>query len=90
MNDFKKKLYDKIQIYSNKEYLDNYIKNEFMTDEGNANIFLSVQNKDDIFDVWTVGNQVDLERDVYDYIEEKTEMLGNDVPIKLTFVGCSF
>ena len=90
MNDFKTKMKDKIRQYSNEQYLDGYIKSEFLTKDGDADIYLNVDEKYDIFDSWTVGNQTDLEKDVYDFIEEKTAMLGNHVPINLHILGCPF
>lgn len=90
MNDFKSKMKEKIRQYSNEQYLDGYIKKEFITKDGDADIFINVDEKYDLFDSWTVGEQIDLESDVYDYIEEKTSMLGNDVPINLHIIGCEF
>lgn len=90
MNNFQKKMKDKIHQYSNEQYLDGYIHNEFLTDNGEAKIFLNVQEKSEIFDTWTIGHQIDLEKDVYEYIEDKTSMLGNDVPIQLIITGCEF
>ncbi len=90
MKEFRAKMKEKIKLYSNEEYLDGYIQNEFLTDDGDADIFLNVEEKYELFDSWTVGNQVDLEKDIYDFIEEKTAMLENDVPIHLHIIGCSF
>ena len=90
MKEFRKKVKDKIKMYSNKTYLDGYIKDEFLTEDGTAEIFLDIQNKNDLFDTWTHGKQVDLENNVYDFIEEKTEMLGNHIPIRLHFLGYNF
>lgn len=90
MNEFKKKVKDKIKQYSNEQYLDGYIRNEFLTDDGIADIYLNVHEKSDIFDTWTTGEQLDLENEVYRFIEEKTEMLGNDIPIRLRISGVEF
>ena len=90
MNKFKSKMKEKIRQYSNEQYLDGYIRNEFLTKDGDADIFINVDEKYDLFDSWTVGSQTDLETDVYDYIEEKTAMLGNHVPINLHIIGCEF
>lgn len=87
MNDFKNKMNEKIKLYSNKQYLDGYIKNEFLTDDSDADIYLNIDDKDELFDTWTVGNQVDLESNIYEYIEEKTAMLDNDVQINLHIIG---
>ena len=45
MTNIEQKLKEKIKIYSKEEYLDGYIKNEFLTDDGNANIFLNINTK---------------------------------------------
>lgn len=90
MDSFKDKMMEKIKQYSNQQYLDGYIRKEFLTNDGDADIFLNITEKNELFDTWTVGDQVDLESDVYDFIEEKTSMLGNDIQIKLNITGCEF
>ncbi len=90
MDIFKSKMKEKIKQYSNKQYLDGYIKKEFVTDDGDADIFLNIEDKYDLFDSRTVGEQIDLESDVYDFIDEKTAMLGNNVPINLHIIGYEF
>ncbi|MBP5678425.1 MAG: hypothetical protein J6X28_01175 [Bacilli bacterium] len=90
MDDFNRKMKEKIKQYSNEQYLDGYIKSEFLTEDGDADIFLKVEDKYDIFDYRTVGDQTDLLIDIYEFIEEKTEMLGNHVPINLHFLGYEF
>jgi len=90
MDDFKEKVKEKIRQYSNEQYLDGYIKKEFLTDDGDADIFINIDEKYDLFDSWTVGQQIDLESDVYEYIEDKTSMLGNHTPINLHIIGCEF
>ena len=87
MDDFKKKVKEKIQQYSNKQYLDGYIKNEFLTNDGDADIFLKVNNRDEIFDSRNMGSQLDLNSEIYSFIEEKTSMLENDIQINLHIVG---
>ena len=87
MNNFKARMKEKIKMYSNKEYLDGYIKNEFLTDDGDADIFLNIEEKSDLFDSRTVGDQLDLVSDIYDFIEENTSMLENDVQIHLHILG---
>ena len=90
MDEFKSKMKDKIRQYSNEHYLDGYIENEFLTQDGDADIYLNIDQKYELFDSWTVGKQTDLETDVYTYIEEKTAMLGNNIPVNLHIVGCQF
>lgn len=90
MNSFKRKVKEKIKIYSKEKYLDGYIKREFLTDDGTAEIFLNINDKDELFDSYTVGEQKDLRKDIYDFIEEKSSMLGNEIPIRLDIEGTNF
>jgi len=87
MNSFKSKMMEKINIYSDKSYLNGYIKNEYLLDDKGANIFLKVYNKYDLFDSRTDGNQVDLLKSIYEYIEDKSSMLDSDIPIVLHITG---
>lgn len=87
MNEFKKRMKEKIKLYSNKEYLDGYMKNEYMTHDNDADIFLKLRSRDELFDRRTVNNQVDVVKDVYEYIEDKTSMLDSDVKIELHILG---
>ena len=90
MNDFQLKVNEKIKQYSNRQYLDRYIKNEFLTDDGDADIYLNISKKSELFDSRTKNEQLDLNKSVYDFIEEKTSMLENDIQINLHIVGCHF
>ena len=87
MNTLKKKMKEKIKIFSNDQYLDGYIKNEFLTDDGDADIFLKLHNKSELFDERTVGHQKELLNSVYEYIEDKTSVLSSSVKIHLHFIG---
>ncbi len=87
MNNIKEQVKEKIKKYSNEEYLDGYIKNEFLTDDGNADIVLNISNKEELFDSRTSGNQLDLNKKIYDYIEEKSSILNNDIQISLCITG---
>lgn len=87
MNDFKKKMKEKIDLYSNKEYLDGYMRDEFMTDDNDADIYLKINEKDELFDSRTIDKQIDLNTDIYDYIEDKSSMLDSDVQIELHITG---
>ena len=65
MNDFHDKVNEKIKQYSNDQYLDGYIKNEFLTEDGDADIYLKIKHKDELFDSRTVGDQLDLNKDIF-------------------------
>lgn len=87
MNNLKKQVKEKIKLYSNEEYLDKYIENEFLTEDGSANIMLKIQ--DGLFDSRTVGNQLDLDKSIYEYIDDKSSMLSNDIRLNLQIIGSS-
>jgi len=87
MNDFKKKMKEKIDLYSNKEYLDGYMRDEFLTDDNDADIYLKIEEKDELFDSRTIDKQIDLNTDIYDYIEDKSSMLDSDIQIELHITG---
>ena len=87
MNDFNEKVKEKIKQYSNQEYLDGYIKEEFLTDDGDADIFIYLESKDELFDSRTRGKQKELNSDIYEFIEEKSSMLDNDTRINFHING---
>ena len=87
---FKKKMKEKIKEYSNEEYLQDYIRNEYNIDDKDADIYLQVYSKNELFDSRTVGKQKSLKDDLYSYLESKTAMLDNDVPINLHIIGYVF
>ena len=89
MNNFKNKMNEKIKNYSNKKYLNGYIKNEFLTDDGVADIFLKLGDKDELFDSRTVAHQLDLDSSIYEFIDEKASILDNDIMIRLHIIGLS-
>lgn len=88
MNDIKNKVEEKIKVYSNDEYLDGYIKNEYLLEDGNAKIMMKFDDKNELFDSRTFGNQLNLKESIYEYIDNKSEMLNNDINIHLHIV-CS-
>ena len=90
MNDFKTKMNEKIKEFSNDNYLSGYINNEYTTDDNDADIYLKVREKDDVIDRRTTGNQIELRDEVYDYLEKKTSMLENDIPINFHIIGYDF
>ncbi len=87
MNSIKDRVKEKIKEYSNEEYLDGYIRNEFLADDGNANIILKVNNKEELFNSKTSGNQLDLNPDIYEHLEQKASMLNNDIQLHLRIIG---
>ena len=65
MDNFKEKMKDNFDKYSNEEYLESYLKNEFLTDDGDADIFLNINKKDELFDSKTVGKQLSIKKDIF-------------------------
>jgi len=88
--DFKNKMKEKIKEYSDDKYLQGYIESEYNFDDKDADIYLQVYSKNELFDSRTVGKQKSLNDRLYSYIESKTDMLDNDVPINLHIVGYAF
>lgn len=87
MNNFKNQVDEKIKMYSKKQYFDGYIQNEFLTTNGVADIFLKLDEKSQLFDLRTVKNQIDLDKEVYTFIEDKTSLLDNNIQINLHIIG---
>ncbi len=87
MNNFKATMKEKIKQYSNQEYLDNYIRNEYLTDDNHADIFMKLSNKNQLFDERTMDKQFDLINDVYEFVEHKTSMLDSSVQIRFHIIG---
>lgn len=87
MNDFKKKMYEKIKTYSNKKYLEGYMKDEYITHDGDADLYLTISNINELLDSRTSDNQLDVVKDVYEFIETKSDMLDNDTPLELHIKG---
>ena len=87
MNDFKKKMYEKIKMYSNVEYLDGYMRDEYITNDGDADLYLNLNIVEELIDKRTSGHQLDLNKQVYEFIEEKSAMLDNDIPLELHISG---
>ena len=72
------------------QYLDGYIKSEYLTQDGDADVFLKIHNKYELFDSRTVNNQLDINGSVYRFIDDKTSMLGNEIPVNLHILGMNF
>ena len=87
MNNIKNDVKEKIIEYSNDEYFDDYIKHEFLTENGDANIYIRLFDKDELFDKHTFGHQLELKHDIYDFLDEKSSMLNNDIQLNFHIVG---
>ena len=87
MNNIKKEVKEKINEYSKKEYLDKYVESEFLSDNGDANIYIKINSKEELFDSKTIGNQKDLNSDIYEFLDSKASILSSDVQINLYILG---
>ena len=87
MIDIKKELKDKIVKYSNREYLNGYINKEYLTDDGDADIFLRLRDKYELFDYRTVNEQLEVNKSIYSFVDDKSSMLDNDVQVNLHILG---
>lgn len=83
MKDFKKKMHEKIKLYSNKSYLDKFFLDEFEMENGEAHLYLYLNDKSELFDYRTMDKQLSLNSDIYEFIDDKTSMLDNDIKIIL-------
>ena len=86
-NEFKEKMNEKIKQYSNQKYLDGYIREEYVTHDNDADIYLNLNTVNDLVDSRTSGNQLEVVPSIYQFIEDKTEMLNNDTPLELHIQG---
>ena len=86
-DDFKSKMKEKIKQYSDQKYLDGYIKDEYVTHDNDADIYLTLNAVDELLDSRTSGNQLDVLPSIYKFIEDKSEMLNNDMPLELHIKG---
>lgn len=57
MNEFKRRMHEKIKIYSNKLYLDKFFEDEFEMENGEAHLYLYLNDKSDLIDYRTMGSQ---------------------------------
>ena len=87
MNNIKKEVKEKINEYSKKEYLNKYIESEFLSDNGDANIYIKINSKEELFDSKTIGNQKDLNSDIYEFLDSKASILSSDIQINLYILG---
>ena len=68
MNNFKKKMKEKIKMYSNKKYLKGYMTKEFLTSDKDADIYFYMNEYVQLFDPRTKGNQLSLDNSFYDFL----------------------
>ena len=69
--------------------MDKYIENEFLKETGDANIYIKLNSKEELFDSRTVDNQKDLNNSIYEFIDSKSSILSSDIQINFYVLGLS-
>ena len=87
MINIKKEIKEKVIKYLKKEYLDGYINKEYLTDDGDADIFLRLRDKYELFDYRTVDEQLELNKSIYSFVDDKSSMLDNNIQVNLHILG---
>ena len=87
MKNIKNEVKGKIREYSNKKYLDGYIKQEFLTTNHDANIYIKLNSKDELFDSRTIENQKDLNSEIYEFLDSKSAILPSDIQLNFYILG---
>jgi hypothetical protein len=72
--DFKQKMKEKIKEYSNEKYLQKYIETEYNFNDKDADIYLQVYSKNELFDSRTVGKQKSLTDKLYIKYESSVDL----------------
>lgn len=87
MNNIKKEVKEKIHQYYNRKYLDDYINSEYITSNGDANIFIKLKSKEELFDPRTYKHQKELDSSIYSFLDKKAAILDNDVQVNFYILG---
>lgn len=86
MNKMKRKLDKKIKKYeSSMEPIKDYIFDEYINEDDKIQIDINVYNGFDIFDPLSMGKQKDLNKEIYDFIDEKIHMIPHKYEICICF-----
>ena len=76
-----------VNKYSSKKSLDSYIDREFINEEGYAVININLYNGVQLFEPFSYKNQLELNSEIYDYIDNKVAVIPKDIPLKVIFRG---
>lgn len=76
-----------IDKYANVDSLREYIKREYINEEGNAVINIKLYDDLDIYDKLSYENQAELNSEIYRYIDQKVKIIPAHIPLKLVFHG---
>lgn len=82
-----KKINSIIDRYADKESLREYIKKEFIDEKGQAVIEINIYNELELYDKLSFEKQLELNPDIYKYIDQKAKIIPAHIPIKLRFHG---
>lgn len=67
--------------------LHHYIEQEYMDADGYAAIDVCLYEGLELYDPMSVGRQRDLNQEIYDFIEQKANIIPAQVPLKIRFHG---
>ena len=70
-----------------KNKVSDYINNEFLDEDGFYTIDINLDNKFCIYNELSVGKQLELNDDIFNYIDNKSDVIPNDYKLKIRFAG---
>ncbi len=87
MNNINKESEELIKDYSNKNRLNKYIREEFLTSDGDAHIYIKLSDKYELFDKRTSEQQLDINQEIYSFIDDKSSVLDSNIPLHFHIIG---
>lgn len=86
MNKTKRKLNEKIKKYeSSMKPIQDYFFHEYINEDNRIQIDINIYKEFDIFDPLSMGKQKDLNKEIYDFIDEKIHMIPYKYEICICF-----
>jgi len=86
MNKTKRKLNEKIKKYeSSTKPIQDYFFHEYINEDNKIQIDINIYKEFDIFDPLSMGKQKDLNKEIYDFIDEKIHMIPHKYEICICF-----
>lgn len=64
-----------------------YIAKEFLTEDGKAQLDVHLTDNIELFNPLSIGRQLELSNDIYDYIDTKLDTIPAIHPIRICFIG---
>ncbi len=81
------KIYKIIDKYADKDFLREYIKKEYINEDGTAVIHIRLYEGLNLYEGMSYGDQLELNPDIYKFIDSKAKIIPAHIPIKLVFNG---